>query len=359
MTTTGVGGTAGSVGTGGTAGGGGGQGGAGGTTMPPPDPCSIKCAWCSPRGALLRTVVTTSLDEPITAIAVKDQTLFFATNPVTTPGEIRSMPIAGGDSTVLVPSVSVREMVVVGAWLYYTWSIGGNQSLLSRIPVSGGLRVDITRGEISYLTFADSWVYYGWSGGASDSIERTHIDTLESSKVVDVKGRLSGLTVNLQAVLKQVYWTANDNGGGFFAHDLVNDNETTLHTSVEPISSPVVNGGLGLFVEGIATPDTCRSAIRMAWISSPRPAMNYSPGTTGINATRLAMGQPYLYWLSVGIHGAVLRGIPVPVTEADKKPEIVASEQRSASGLVVTGTDVFWIVRSDATSEVRTTPTMP
>jgi hypothetical protein len=328
--------------------------------MPPPDPCSIHCAWCSPRGAPLRTVVTTSLDAPITAIAVKDKTLCFATNPATTPGEIRSMPIAGGDSTVLVSSVSVREMLVAGSWLYYTASIGGNQSLLSRIPVSGGPRVDIIRGEISYLTFADSWVYYGWSGGASDSIERTHIDTLDRSNVVDVKGRLSGLMVDVQQTLKQVYWTANDNGGGFFAHNLVNDNETTLHTSLEPITSPLIVGSFGFFVEGIATPDTCRSRIRMAGTApSTWATMDYSPGTTGINATRLAFHALDLYWLSVGIHGAVLRARAAPFSEAEKMPQIVASEQRSASGLVLTATDVFWIARSDATTEVRTVPTMP
>ena len=102
--------------------------------------CAISCgaAACPVRDGQPRVLVTSPTDHQIMGLAVNADTLFWGTYPNQTQGEIRSMPLAGGPSTLLASNVIVSELYLDGATLYYvTNDRTGNASLLA-IPATGG-----------------------------------------------------------------------------------------------------------------------------------------------------------------------------------------------------------------------------
>jgi hypothetical protein len=75
-----------------------------------------------------------------------------------------------------------------------------------------------------------------------------------------------------------------------------------------------------------------------------------SPGSSGVDVMRLVRDDTHVYWASHSAQGAVLR------TRKGETPEILAADQQSTSGLVLSSTEVYWIARAGTVYEVRTVP---
>ena len=260
------------------------------------------------------------------------------------------MPLAGGPSTLLAENVIVGELYLDGSTLYYvTNDRRGGFSLFS-VPTTGGTsRMVATGSEIWYLTSDASGIYYGQktaTGATTSRIMRIDRATSGVTPLVEIPGMLWGFAIDGT----NVYWAWYSNGGTLSRRSLAGGDTTTLRTSAAPITFPVIDGDDIDFVEGINTPDVCQSSI---WSVSKGggPPRLLTPGTSGIDAGRLARDATHLYWGRGSHQGAILR------TVKGQTPEIMAVNQANDSWVVAVGaTDVYWIASSGSGDEVRAVP---
>jgi len=345
----GDGGSLGAAGEGGSAGSA--AGGAGGGTSG--DPCVVSCgtAPCPVRAGQPRVLATSPSNLQIAAIAVDADTLYWGTYPSVAAGEIRSMPLAGGPSTLLAQNVVVTELYLDGSTLYYVTSDRLGGSSLVAIPAAGGTaRVIATAPGIRTIASDASSIYFGQgsSGAGAGPYQITRVDRAGSgvTPLVVLTGVLWGFAVDDA----NVYWAAYSSGGTLSRRALAGGNIVTLHGSSAPINSPVVDGDDVVFVEGINTPDVCQSsvwAVSKAGGAAPRLV---SPGTSGIDVWRPVRDATHLYWGRSGRQGSLLR------TVKGQTPEILAQDQRSVGPVILGPADVYWIAGADSAYEVRTLP---
>ena len=196
--------------------------------------CAISCgpAACPVRDGQPRVLVTSPTDHQLVGLAVNADTLFWGTYPNQTPGEIRSMPLAGGPSTLLASDVIVSELYLDGSTLYYvTNDRTGNGSLLA-IPVTGGTpRMVATGARIAWLTSDASSIYFA----QGNQIMRADRSGSGVTPVVGAAGTLWGFAVDEA----NVYWASYSNGGTLSRRGLAGGNTTTLHTSSAPLTFPI------------------------------------------------------------------------------------------------------------------------
>jgi hypothetical protein len=338
-----------SGGTGGGATGGTGAGATGGTGGGATGgSCGISCgpSACPTQNGQPRVLVTSPQNQQLMALAVNDDTLFWGTYPNQTPGEIRSMPLAGGPSTLLADNVIVSELHLDGATLYYVTNDRTGIATLAAIPATGGTSRTIASGSrLWYVTSNASGVFFA-QGNAVMRADRTGSGV---ASVVAVNGTLWGYAVDET----NVYWAAYSNGGGLYRRALTGGDTTTLRTSSAPITFPIVDGDDIDFIEGTNTPDTCASAI---WSLSKAAGTGaaprlLSPGTSGIDVARVVRDGTTLYWATASRHGAVLRMV------RGQTPEILAPEQSNVGPPVVGAADIYWIASgSGGGYELRTLP---
>ena len=330
----------GGTGGGGTSGGGNATGSAGSSG----DPCAISCgpSACAVRDGQPRVLVTSTHDQ-IMALAVSADTLFWGTYPSAGPGEIRSMPLAGGPSTLLVSSVVVTELYLDGSTLYYVNDDRrGNSSLLA-VPTTGGTPRAVATGlRIFGITSTASYIYF------AQGVDIVRVDRAGSSagSIVSTTGTLWGFAVDDT----NVYWASYSNGGTLYARALAGGNVTKLRTSSAPITFPITDGDDIDYMEGINTPATCMSAVWAVSKSGTGAPRQISPGTSGIDVRVPVRDGTTLYWASDSPHGAVLR------MTAGQTPEILAAQQVNVSAPVIGPTDIYWIATTPAAYEVRTLP---
>jgi len=352
----GVGGKGGTGGSGGGTGGAGGKGGASGTAdggIPPIDAgCAITCGSgpCPVRSGLPRVLVSRPFDQQITAIAVSADTLYFGTYPNQSDGAIYAMPLGGGVPTLLVGSGRIRELRLDGDTLYYVSEDGSGLSTaaLRAVRTTGGLPLDIAQApRIMDVLPMPAEIYFGKGGsGVPHQVVRTGRDGTGARTVVSLFGTLWGFAVDDG----NVYVADYDYGGLIVQRPLGGGSGGTLTTSPEPITRPIIDGEDIVFVQGVSTPDTCRSAVMSIPKSLGTPLQRISPGTSGVDVMGLVRDDMFIYWSSTGVHGAVLR------VQKGQTPEIIAAEQQSASPPVLGPRDVYWIARAGSTYEVRTVP---
>jgi uncharacterized protein DUF5050 len=332
-------GTGGSAGTGGTTGTGGPGPGAGGA-------CAISCgpAACPVRDGQPRVLVTSPFNQQLMGLAVNADTLFWGTYPNQTQGEIRSMPLAGGPSTLLASNVIVSELYLDGSTLYYVSNDRtGNASLLA-IPVTGGTsRMVATGSRIAWITSDASSIYFA----QGNQIVRADRSGSGVTPVVGAAGTLWGFAVDET----NVYWASYSNGGALARRALAGGNTTTLHTSSAPITFPITDGDDIVYMEGINTPGVCQSAIWATAKAGTGAPRLISPGTSGVDVQQPVRDGATLYWASNSPHGALLRMVK------DQTPEILAAEQVNITRPVLGPADLYWIASgSGPTYEVRTLP---
>ena len=314
--------------------------------------CSIDCGTvpCPVRCAAPRLLIGMAFDQQITAIAASANALYVGTRPVVGSGTIYSMPIAGGAPTVLTAGVQVRELSLDGDTLYYVSGAGGLSGVALRaIRTAGGAPIELYQAlEITDVTPDPSGVYFTaqYSGRPSEIV---HVDRdgTNARRVVS-NNNIAGFALDDE----NIYVTGSTTNGGFlFRTPLRSGTGTTLVSSMDPITRPVVDGSDIVFVQGISTPDTCRSAVMMIPKSgAAQGATRLSPGTSGVDVMGVVRDDTHLYWSSSGLHGAVLRA------RKGQIPEIIAAEQQSASKPVLGPKDVYWIARAGSNYEVRTVP---
>lgn len=336
----------GDAGRGGTVGpGGAGSGGSAGSGH---DPCVISCGAvaCPVRGGQPRVVVTSPLEQ-IGAIAVSADTIYWGTYPNQTLGEIRSMPLAGGPSTLLAENVIVGELYLDGSTLYYVTNDRTDMTWLVSIPATGGTsRVIATGSRIASITSDASSIYFGQQASGGYRIMRADRAGSGVTPVVEVTGALWGFAVDDT----NIYWASYSNGGALYRRALAGGDTTTLRASSSPITFPIVDGDDIDFVEGISTPDTCQSAVwsvRKTGAGAPRLI---SPGTSGIDVWRPVRDGTHVYWASGGRDGAVLR------TVKGQAPELLAVNQLNVGQVILGPTDFYWIAGTGLGYEVRTLP---
>jgi hypothetical protein len=307
---------------------------------------------CPVRAGEPRVLVTSPAGQQLYALAVSADTLYWGTYPSSGAGEIRSMPLAGGPSTLLAENVAVMELFLDGSTLYYVTSDRSGTYGLFAVPATGGTSRMIATAKtagMGYLRSDDSGIYFGESASSTSSAPGAsrimRVDRAGSgvAPVAPVAGTLWGFAVDDM----NVYWASYWNGGTLYRRSLAGGDTTTLRASSAPITSPVIDGDDIVFVEGISTPDVCQSAI---W-SVPKAGgalRLISPGTSGIDVWRPVRDDTRLYWGRSGRAGTVLRAVK------GQTPEILAVDQRSVGALVLGLTDVYWIAGSDSGYEVRT-----
>jgi hypothetical protein len=312
----------------------------------------ISCgeAACPVRAGEPRVLVTSSSHQ-IYALAVSADTLYWGTYPSGGAGEIRSMPLAGGPSTLLVDNVTATNLYLDGSTLYYVTNQSGG-ALLAAVPVTGGPSRAIAPAGAAGIGFLDadaSGIYFGVSAPSTSSapgasrIMRADRTGSGATPVVEVTGTLWGFAVDDT----NVYWASYWNGGTLSRRALPGGNITTLRTSSAPITSPIADGDDVVFVEGISTPDVCQSAIWSVPKVGGEPRL-ISPGTSGIDVWRPVRDDARLYWGRSSHAGAILR------TVKGQTPEILAVNQRSVGALVLGPADIYWIASSGSAYEVRT-----
>lgn len=337
----GAGGNSGS-GAGGSVGGGSGAAGSG-------ERCPLSCGAeaCSFRVGEPRTIVTSPYDQQIMALAVNADTLFWGTYPNQSQmGEIRSMPLAGGPSTLLVSNVRVSNLYLDGSTLYYVTSGFSASYALFAVPVTGGTPRMIAAGaQIQWITSDASYIYFVQGG-----IMRADRAGSGVTSVVAPMGTVWGFAVDAT----NIYWAAYSNGGTLYRRALAGGDVTAMHTSTQPITFPIIDGDDIDFVEGINTPDTCMSTVWAIAKAGGTPRQ-ISPGTSGTDVSLIARDGPYLYWSRASIDGYVLR------TVKGQRPEVLAMGQDNVTPVVVGATDIFWIAGPSRTAfqseyEVRTLP---
>ena len=215
-------------------------------------------------------------------------------------GEIRSMPLAGGPSTLLASNVIVGELYLDGSTLYYVTNDGtGNSSLLA-IPVTGGTpRMVATGSRIASITSDASNIYFA----QGNQIMRADRSGSGVVPVVGAAGTLWGFAVDET----DVYWATYSNGGALSRRALPGGNTTTLSTSSAPITFPITDGDDIVYMQGINTPGVCQSAIwAIAKAGTGAPRL-ISPGTSGVDVQQPVRDGATLYWASNSPHGALLR----------------------------------------------------
>jgi hypothetical protein len=199
--------------TGGTGASIGGTGGSAGTGSGGAGACAISCGpvACPVRDGQPRVLVTSPNDNQLMGLAVNADTLFWGAVARSTPpnppqGEIRSMPLAGGPSTLLASNVIVSELYLDGSTLYYvTNDRTGNASLLA-MPVTGGIsRMVATGSRIAWITSDASSIYFA----QGNEIVRTDRSGSGVVPVVGAVGTLWGFAVDES----NVYWASYSNGG--------------------------------------------------------------------------------------------------------------------------------------------------
>jgi hypothetical protein len=309
--------------------------------------CAISCgpAACPVRDGQPRVLVSSPLNHQLMGLAVNADTLFWGTYPNQTLGEIRSMPLAGGPSTLLASDVIVSELYLDGSTLYYvTNDRTGNTSLLA-IPVTGGTpRMVATGSRIAWITSDASSIYFA----QGNQIVRADRSGSGVVPVVGAAGTLWGFAVDETSV----YWATYSNGGALSRRALPGGNITTLHTSSAPITFPITDGDDIVYVEGTNTPATCQSAIwAIAKAGTGTPRL-ISPGTSGVDVRQPVRDGDTLYWASNSRRGALLRMVK------EQTPEILATEQVNITRPVVGPADLYWIASGSGltTYEVRTLP---
>jgi len=354
--TTGGGATSGTTGIAGTTGGGatGGTTGIGGTGFVGSGSggCGISCgpSACPVRDGQPRVVATSPQNYQLMALAVNADTLFWGTYPNQTLGEVRSMPLAGGPSTLLAANVIVSQLHLDGSTLYYVTNDRSGGSSLLAIPATGGTPRTIATGsqigsQIAYVTSNASGVYFA----QNNVIMRVDPAGAVNTPVAGPTGVVWGFAVDET----NVYWAAYANGGALYRRALTGGDTTTMRTSTAPITFPTVDGDDIDFIEGTNTPATCASAIWAIAKVGGAPRL-ISPGTSGIDVARVVRDGTTLYWASNSPHGAVLRMIRGQTPET---PEILAAEQVNVGAPVVGATDIYWIASAPGGSyEIRTLP---
>jgi hypothetical protein len=217
---------------------------------------------------------------------------------------------------------------------------------LFAVPATGGTPRMIAAGsQIQWITSDASYIYFVQGG-----IMRADRAGSNVTSVVAPMGTTWGFAVDAT----NVYWAAYSNGGALYRRALAGGDVTTLRTSSQPITFPIVDGDDIDFVEGINTPDTCRSTVWSIAKAGGTPRQ-ISPGMSGTDVSLVARDGLYLYWSRASIPGYVLR------TVKGQTPEILAMGQDNVTPVVVGPTDIYWIVgpsRSVPQSgyEVRTLP---
>lgn len=328
--------------------GGGGTSGAGGSS----DPCAISCgqAACPVRAGEPRVLVTSDKDHQIMGLAANADTLFWGTYPNQTQGELRSMPLAGGPSTLLASNVVITELFLDGSTLYYVDRNNG-YSLIA-IPATGGTsRVVAAGSTIGWITAYGASIYFAQGNGIM-RVDRTASNKAPESVVV-AAGTLWGFAVDDT----NVYWAAYSTGGSLNRRSLAGGDTTKLRTSSAPITFPIIDGDDIDYMEGINTPATCMSAIWAIAKSGAGAPRLISPGTSGIDVRVPVRDGTTLYWSSDSPHGAVLKMVK------GQTPEILAASQINVTAPVLGPSDIYWIATDsrvltgpDWLYEVRTLP---
>jgi hypothetical protein len=335
---------------GGGASGASGRGGAtGASTGSGGDPCATFCGTvpCPARAGQPRVLVTSPFDHQIGAIAVSAETIYWGTYPNQTSGEVRSMPLAGGPSTLLVENVIVSDMLLDGSTLYYVANDRSGMAALFALPVTGGTsRIIATGSGIGFVTSDASGIYFAQKSGGGYRIVRADRAGSGVTPLLEVMGTLWGFVIEET----NIYWASYSNGGGLYRRSLAGGDTTTLRISGSPITSPVSDGADIDFVEGISTPATCQSAIwSIAKAGGGTPRL-LSPGTSGNDVWRPVRDEGHLYWAKSNPHGEILR------TVRGQTPEILAADQSGVGQVILGPTDVYWIAGTGSAYEVRTLP---
>jgi hypothetical protein len=304
---------------------------------------------CPVRPGEPRVLMTTPSDQPIGAIVVDNDTIYYGTNPNQGLGEVRAMPLAGGPSRQLVADVTARGLYLDGPTLYYVHATGAPRATLSAVLVGGSSSKDIaTANGLDYVAFDASGIYFADRGPGPGASRIMFTDRSGSppTPVVNLVGVLWGFAVDQFSI----YWAEYASGGMLQRRDLAGGVTTTLLSSTEPINSPMVDGDDIVYIEGTNTPDTCRSRVMLIDHAGAHAPWQISTGSSGVDVWKVARNGPNLYWVSSGIRGAVFR------SEQARTPEVLAADQASAWGLVTNATDVYWIARANTTYVVRSVP---
>jgi hypothetical protein len=297
---------------------------------------------CARLDAPWRTVVThPDTSSSISAFAIGSDYLYFGTSVSSSPapGEIDRVALSGGAKTVLASNVQVRELLLDGDSLYYVDNISrGETSSLRVIPTSGGPHETIASdSRLSNVRIDANYIYYSTSDAfGSARIMRVTRQGLMSPPEVVVESRTPwGFEIDADAL----YWTQYDNGGTLFRRALAGGPTTTLATSTQSITTPVLHGEYVYFFYG-GTPAVCVGAV----LRVPRTGglvEQISPGNTGVASLfgGLAVDEAYVYWAQLWGNGDdwILRA---PI--AGGNPEFLETTQRLGGGITATATDIYW-----------------
>jgi len=288
------------------------------------------------------------------ALAVSSDTLYYGTYPNQSLGEIRAVPLAGGTSRLLVSDVMVRSLHLEGATLYYVhMPRGGAAANLASVSVAGGASTLLASGqELRYLAFDASGIYFSDQASGQSTGRILHTDRNGSPPTVSVNltGNLWGFDIDDA----NIYWAEYANGGVLQRRSLSGGDATTLRTSTEAITIPVIDGADIDYVEGTSTPDTCRSRVMAVAKAGGSAPQQISPGSSGVDVMEVVRDDTHIYWASSSSKGAIFR------TQKGQTADILAADQLNPAGLIVGATDVYWISRSGISQsdvyEVRTVP---
>jgi hypothetical protein len=316
--------------------------------------CAIACGAvpCATRSVPSRTLLSSPTDRQILGIAADATTVYFSTcSRSGVEADLRSLPLAGGAPSVLVTTnVIVENLHVDGATLYYvTTSLDPDDPYtLFSIPITGGSPRAIAKGvAMADIVLAPGVIYFSLEQAGRGTVQRVARDGSNLTTILETTDALGGFAVDDT----QIYWTTNANGGTLSSRALGGGPVKTLRTSTSSLSAPLVDGENLHYVEGTNTPATCRSVIMSIPKTGGEPR-RVSPGTSGIDTSKLTADGNHLYWISQSPMGAVLRAVP------GETPTILAAGQLSRL-LALSSTHLYWVAFSNAAYEVRMAPKSP
>jgi hypothetical protein len=303
------------------------------------------------------TVLASSgFDQQIVALAAGDQDLYYGTLSNSTAGQIRRIPIGGGDSTLLVSGVQVGELLLDADSLYY---VATSNSLgpytLWMLPIAGGMpQIIATDERLTQLHVDASSIYYqarsSTGAGRIARVAKASMDASTPETVVETQNPW-GFAIDDASV----YWARYDAaaGGMLFRRSLVGGTTTTIAKSTEPIVEPMVHGDYVYFFYG-ATPGVCRGAV-MRVLKTGGVVEQVSFGNTGAASAVGAVpaDDTYVYWGQFWY--ATDRILRVSQQPDDRGPEVVVDNQLNLGPFILTPTHLYWTARSSSSGpyEIR------